>query len=484
VDPRRATTSSDAADETAATVDDRPSAPPPPLRPRHDILTGDIRSAVTWLALPVLGEQVLNAMVAWNDTFLAGRIDAVATAAVGFGAYMSWLVSMLFSLAGIGATAIVARYIGAGQPRKANHACNQSIILAAGLGFAGTILVFFFVPYLVRALGLSDAAAPIAIAYIRIDAIVYVAEAVTLVGAACLRGAGNTRTPMLVIGFLNIVNLPLSWVLTFGLGPLPGIGVNGIAWGTVGARIIGGVLMAVVLLRGDHHLQIVRRLLKLRWTWTRRILRIGLPASIDGLLLWTGHFIFMSILTKAPGAYTADVLYAAHIVGIRIESLSYLPAFAWSLAASTLVGQNLGAGQPERALACAHEARKQAVLLLLFTGVAFFFGADVFFRFLSNDPDVVACGTPALKALAFFQPFVATVIVYIGALRGAGDTLVPMIFTVIGMMLLRLPVAYLGAIVLQGGLLGAWCGMFVDLVARALMLTWRVRAGAWRHTRV
>ncbi len=455
--------------------------------PRHDLLRGDIRSAVFWLALPVLGEQLLNAMVAWNDTLLAGRIDAVATAAVGFGAYVSWLVSMLFSLAGIGATAIVARHVGERRPRRANHACNQALLLSIVVGAVGMAAVWFAVGPMVRGLGLSAAAAPIAITYIRIDAIGYVPESFLFVGAACLRGAGDTRTPLKLIGAVQVINALASWALTFGFGPIPAIGTPGIAVGTTVARAVAGVMTLIVLLRGRHGLRLSAPHFQPDLRAIERIVRIGLPAAVDGGLMWGGHFAFMAILTRSAlrGAdYSGDVLYAAHIVGIRIESLSYMPAWAWGLAASTLVGQNLGAGQRHRALRCAREARRQALWALLVPAALFLLAARPAYQLLTNDPRVVECGVPALRALAFLQPFVATLIVYLGALRGAGDTLVPMSFTLVGMFAVRVPLAYFGGVVFQGGLLGAWAGMFADLVLRSVLMNRRLRSGRWAKKRI
>jgi len=455
-----------------------------PPRRLPDLTTGPIRSGVMLLALPVLGEQLLNAGVAWNDTYLAGHLGAVATAAVGFGAYISWLISLLFSLVGIGATAIIARAVGAGRTRDADEAANQAMTLAVLLALAAIVGMYWLAPPLVRLLGLSASAGPLATRFIRIDLVGYVPESLTFVGAACLRGAGDTRTPMKIMAAVNVINVLATWGLTFGWGPLPELGAVGIAWGTVTARLLGGVLMTIILLRGRGGLRMSTDLLWPHGNWMRRILRIGLPASIDSAIMWSGHFVFLAILTRAPTRWPDDVMFAAHIVGIRIESLSYLPALAWSVAASTMVGQNLGAGNPRRALAAAREARNQAVGLLLLTGSLFFFGAETLFRFLSADPRVIECGVPALRGLAFVQPFVATLIVYLGALRGAGDTTVPMLFTVLGFAGLRIPIAYLGGVVLEGGLVGVWSGMYVDLVARAALMAWRLRSGRWQHARV
>ncbi|MEE8170014.1 MAG: MATE family efflux transporter [Phycisphaerae bacterium] len=453
---------------------------PGAARRRVTLLDGDVRRTVIWLALPVLGEQLLNAGVAWNDQFLAGFFDKTATGAVGFAAYISWLMNMLFMLVGIGATAIVARSIGAGNEREARHATNQAIRLAIAMGLIGMVVVYAGARTLIQFCNISGPMADMIVTFLYIEATVLVIEAVTFVGAACLRGAGDTRTPMVVLGVVNLVNMAVSWLLAFAFD----FGIAGIAWGTVMARVVGGAMMMYVLTVRHAELRVSPVGMRTDRTMIRRVLRIGLPAAVDGMLLWAGHFIFMRFVTRSGGGYDGDTLFAAHMIGIRIESLSYLPALAWATAAATLVGQNLGAGKPDRARRCANESMFQSMALLIFVGVLYFVFAPHFYAFLSGDARVIDCGVPALRALAIVQPTLALLIVYMHALRGAGDTLVPMLFTIVGMIFLRLPVAYVCGVVMQGALLGAWLGMFVDLLARSALVTWRFRSGRWMKIRV
>jgi len=252
----------------------------------------------------------------------------------------------------------------------------------------------------------------------------------------------------------------------------------------VSARWIGALWITWLLQRRAAELHLRPRHMRPDRELIRRILRVGVPAAADGALTFSGHFLFMTMVSRVPTPFPTEILYAAHIVGIRIEALSYLPASAYMYAASTMVGQNLGAGQPDRARRAGHQAVLQALALLTCSGVFYFFGAELLYRVLSNDPRVWACGVPALKALALFQLALAPMIVYTGALRGAGDTRVPMLFTILGMACVRLPVAAWGGFILQAGLLGAWIGMFADLTVRAALSGWRFAAGHWQRIRV
>lgn len=452
--------------------------------PANGILHGPVRSAVFWLALPVLGEQLLNACVTWNDAILAGRISATATGAIGLAGYVGWLMTMVFGLVSIGATAIVARAVGAGRPDEARRTTHQAFVLAVVLGLASTAFVFIVAPLFARLQNMQGQAAEIAITYMRIDGLGFAGAAVSFALAACLRGAGDTRTPMVVLGAVNVLNLGLSWVLTFGLGPFSGIGVDGIAWGTAIARWLGAFWVFGLLLRGRLGLRLSLAEMRPDADVISRILHIGIPAAADGALIFTGHFIYMTIVNRVPTDLPRDVLYAAHIVGVRLEALSYLPAAAWALAASTLVGQNLGAGNAPRAKETTHEAVLQATLMLVGSGLLYFFGANALYRLLSNDPRVWTEGVPVLMWMAPFQLAMAPISVYIGALRGAGDTRAPMLINAAGLGLVRIPISALCGIYLAGGLLGAWIGMYVDLTIRAVVTTWYFRSDRWQRSKV
>ncbi len=443
---------------------------------------------VFWLALPILGEQLLNACVTWNDAILAGRLSPAAMGAVGLAGYVGWLMTMLFGLVSIGATAIVARSIGAAQEDAARRTTNQSFVLAVIMGLAATSFVYLVAPLLADLQNMRGETASIAIWYMRIDGFGFAGAAISFALAACLRGAGDTRTPMYILGAVNVFNLGASWILTFGLEslsiPFSGIGVNGIAMGTALARWFGAAWVLMILVRGRQGLRLERRLLRPDFRLVFRILRIGVPAAIDGALIFTGHFIYMMIVNRVRTDMPQDVLYAAHIVGVRIESLSYLPPMAWALAAATFVGQNLGAGQPRRARRAAHEAVLQATVLLVGSGLLYFFCAESLYRLLSNDPRVWACGVPVVRWMAPFQLAMAPIIVYIGALRGAGDTRTPMLINSAGLGLVRIPVSALLGIHFGLGLIGAWTGMYVDLTIRAIVTAWWFHTGRWERLKV
>lgn len=454
-----------------------------PSAPAH-LPHGPIRRQVLLLALPMLGEQVLNFLVGLVDTILAGRISKEATTAVGVAAYMGWIITLSFTLVGVGAAAVVSRAFGAADPATARRALHQSVLLAALFGVATAAISFASAELFAGWMTRTPAAYGLCVHFVRIVSAAYALSSINMVGAAVLRAAGNPRTPLQVMCVVNLVNVLLSTTLAFGLLGAPRLGVTGIAIGMLAARCAGGLLMLAVLCRGVGELRLVLRELAPQLDMIARILRIGLPAAGESALMAASQLLFVYIIAHTAAGDAATANMAAHMIAMEIEAISYLPAYAWGIAASTLCGQYLGAQRPDLAARAGHTAALQGLALGVAVGLTFFALAEPLYTWISVDAQVRAVGPPAFRLLAFAQPFLVMCIVYINALRGAGDTRWPMWFSLIGGFALRVPIAYLGGVVLGGGLIGAWCGMWADNVGRFILGFLRFRHGGWKRARV
>lgn len=445
--------------------------------------TGSIPRQVLLLALPMLGELYLNFLVGFVDTFLAGRLSKEANAAVGMATYATWLLSVLFTLVGTGAAAVVARTTGAGHRKDRNRAVNQALLLAGAAGLATSLVAFACAPFFAAILTQTIEARVLCERYLRIDAGGYALLSLTAIGAAMLRAAGDTRTPLRVMMVVNIINVGVSVALVQGwLGPP--LGATGIAIGTLVARCCGGLIMLAVLLRGACGFRVRARLLRPHAPTLRRILRVGLPAAGDAGFMSISHLLFLWVVAHTAVGEAATTNFAAHVIAMRMEALSFLPALAWATAAATLAGQHLGAGSPDLAHYSVKQAVRQGAMICGLVGLGFVLLADGVYALMSNDASVRSVGAPAFRLLGLVQPILGAAIIYTGALRGIGDARTTMVFSAITGLGLRVPVGMACGIWAGWGLIGAWCGMWADNVGRFLLVWNRFRRGGWRNVQV
>jgi putative MATE family efflux protein len=426
------------------------------------------------LALPAVGEQVLNMMIGLADTYLVGHLGATALSAVGLGNQMVMTATAFYSAVGTGGTALVARHVGAREPQMANRIMHQSFIMAGIIGLCSTLLFHTFAEQCIVLLNApSDVVAP-GTTYLSIVSLSFLASALMFMGMAALRGAGDTRTPMLVMVIVNVINILVAWACIYGAGPIPALGVAGSAIGAAVARSFGSLIILGVLIRGKAGLRLQLSALRLDPIQARRILNIGIPAGIETLLMRFGQTAYAMVVA---GLGTAA--FAAHQLALASESLSYMPGFGFAVAATTLVGQGLG---PRRAERGGYESLRLSMMVMAAMGVAFILFAPQFIGLFTSDPEVIDLGVWPLRLVAFSQPALACAMVLAGGLRGAGDTRRTLLITGLGLWFVRVPLALL----LTGpfGLIGAWIAMGVDINVRGLAIFLRYRSGKWKELRV
>ncbi len=467
---------------------------------KHSFYTDPSKSTllkVFYLAWPALILQFLHLIINLWDRFIAGRFllgDSSShlsiQSAQTTGQYFSWLISSYSVLVTVGSTALIARFVGAGDFKSASKVVHQSLLLAFLFGLLASILAITFVPFILSLIGLQGIAAQEAYGFLFNIFILLPFQMIEAAGIACMVGAGNTLTGLMVLGFVTVLNIPLSFILATGFLGIVQLGFPGIALGTSISHASGSLLVMFLLLRGTSSLQ---------WDWKdklnfeliRRLLRVSLPAGVDSLGIGVGQFVFLAIINRL-----GEASGGAHGIALGWEALGYLSGAAFGTAATALVGLNLGAGQPNEASRCAWTAYGLGAVFMSIMGGLFFFFADAMFLVFCPDPaqaEIVRIGAPVLRLIAFAMPFLASCIIMTSALRGAGDTRVPVLYTCIGFFLLRIPAAFLFARnpsddiflpELALGLLGAWLAMFIDLLVRGILLLYRFGSGRWKSVKV
>lgn len=450
------------------------------------------------LALPALAEEMLILAVTWTDWWLTGHFFQFAgdetKAAMSLMGYTMWLVPAMFAAVAIGALALVARSVGAGDSIKASRVANQAFIVGIVLAVILTGLLFWFGDDFIRVMQLKEGAAEYAWEYLSIMIGIVPLIMCSQVGAACLRGAGDMVTGFAAKLVVVLLNITISTALVTGWGVLPQIGWKGLAIGTACGHAVGGLIILAVLIRG-------RAGLKLTWNQLRpdkalisRILRIGLPSGFDMGALLLSQLIFLALINSL-GASAA----AAHGLAVQIEACAFLPGAAFQAAAATLAGQFLGARRPDRATDSVLFCLLVGAGFMCTAGFALFFHGDLFALFFTgdlNDPTTQKTAE-LLQVIAVAIPSLAIVMIITGGLRGAGDTFWPFIYTVVGFLVFRIPLAIFFcfdefAIPLIGfeidgmnwGVIGAWYAMTIDLLVRGFFVGGRFMNGKWRRLSV
>jgi putative MATE family efflux protein len=363
----------------------------------------------------------------------------------------------------------------------ARLATNQSFVLALLVAGVMTVTGAVCGPYLGLMAQLEPESAALAARYwmVFLPAIPFLAINNILV--ACLRGAGDMVSALWAMGLVNIINITVSSGLLLGWGPFPMIGWDGLAVGTAAGHFTGGLFVILLLVRGRAGLKLERRFFWPNREMMRRIVRIGVPGGSDALGVVACQLTYVAIINRL-----GDLAAAAHGVAIRIESLSYLPGRAFQLAATTLVGQNLGAGRPKQATETAKASMRVGSAVIVGAGVGFFIFSRGLAQIFINpeQEDVVALCSSLLKMVAFVTPPMAVIMIIQGVLQGAGDTRWPLVVNTFGMTVVRLPLAWYLAHTLGYGVKGAYVAMLVDLIVRASLLWGRFTRGAWRDVQV
>ena len=438
-------------------------------------------SQVMTLAWPVVVEQLLSVAVGLVNAYLVGHLGAAALAAAGLSSRLRLLLIGLFTAVGVGSTALVARHTGAGEPKQAQIVASQSLLLAVILGVLTIPPCVVWGKPLLSLLGAADDVVALGGPYMVAIGTTMPLMAILFIGNATLRGAGDTRRPMMVMALVNLVNVTVSSSLVGGVGPLPALGVLGAGIGSAVAMGVGGLAVAVILLGGHSPtgIRITPSTMRFNPQHTSRLVRIGLPSGAEQMLMRFAQLALASVVTQLGTA-----AYAGHQLGMQMLMIAWMPGFAFSVAASSLVGQELGRGKPQRAAACTYTAGFIALAIMCSAGVVAFLLPRPLLSTFTSDPDVIDQGLGAVRVGALMQFPLAWYFVFSGALRGAGDTRFVLVALVLSIWLIRLPLAMRLGLTFGLGVTGVWAAMSLDMTSRAILLLLRFRKGAWKRLKV
>lgn len=437
-------------------------------------------STVWRLSLPVIGANLLTTLVNVVDVFFAGRLGPTEVAAVGLATSVRLLILVVVMAVSAGAMSLAAQARGSRDPESLQVIARQTLLIAVALGLALSVAGAALSGPIIAFLDASDdaRAAEIAVPYLVILFSGTVFMSVQIAGASLMQGAGDTVRPLALSGLATVANVLFTWLLVFGVGPFPAMGVPGAAVGTVAARALAMAATLWLLARGVGAVSLGRGPWRPDAAVWRDVLAIGWPSGLQSLAYTSAGLLVMRVVTSTP---SGSLGAAALAIGLQVESLAFMPGLAFAVAATSLVGRAVGGWQLPDAWRAAQAATAVGVAVMGLIALLLAIFAEPLVRFFdpSAHPTVLRDGVTYLRINALAQPVLAVFFVLSGALRGAGDTRPPLLATVVGRWLVVVPLAWWWALGLGWGVDGVWWAFVAGLAVQAAIVTVRWRRGRW-----
>lgn len=434
------------------------------------------------LALPTVAYNVIEMSLGLADLFMVRSYGEAATAALGLNRQVTFLIETVIFAISVGVVTLVSQSLGRGEKEKAERTVSQSLItimvLSLGLSIAGYALS----PAILSVLQASSDTVRYGVGYLQIYFFSMVFLGINAVSAAALRAAKNPWTPLKIVVFMSVLNIPMNyWFINGGLG-IEALGVRGAAVGTVIARVFGSILFIALLIRGRSGIRFVAAYAgRLDLDIVNRVVRVGLPVAMAGLLRNGARLAFIAI----AGLSTLGVSFHAAVgLGLQVRLLCVLPALAFQVAISTLVGNAIGRSQYDEAEATGrHGVYLLAAIMGVQCGIIILAARPIAELFIV-DPEAAALGARVLRWFAIGQFFSALAIGTQGALSGAGDTKPVAWVTFITQWLVLVPLAFLLLVPMGMDPMGPLIAWAATPVLTFALLYWRFATGHWRTIRV
>jgi putative MATE family efflux protein len=458
-------------------VDDR-------AEPRADdvITRGTTWAAIWHMSWPLLLNMCTISIASFADVWVAGKLGSDTQAAIGICGQIGFFMIMLAVALSAGTTALVSRFWGAGDFKGAVEAARYSLVFAFIFGCVSSAIGLLVARPLVRMLGASADVEYQGWQYLKLDLLSHIPFTMLWVANSIFRAKGDARVPM--ITWILMTTLICALDVGLCLGPMK-MGIAGIGLSWLIAGTVGVLFSLYVLSRSE-----LKEALNLRGSfekekskeWLMRLLRIGIPACIQDLSWVGGNFLLLIILAHTKDPTSAQ---AAWGVGLRVEEMiGGMPIYALSMAVGTIVGQNLGAKQPERAVKAGwHVAAIGAGFNVIVAAVLYVFAREIAST-MSTDPKVISFTCEYFRWVGLCQPFVALWLILFGAMQGAGYTRWPMIASTLVLTLFRLPLAWYLSVTQNWGPAGTWVAVSVSVFIVGMLAIWRFQTGVWKEQKV
>jgi putative MATE family efflux protein len=431
------------------------------------------------LAMPIVGLNVLSVITLAVDTAMCGRlVDAEqALTALGFASQLIFLLMVAMLGLTVGTVAFVARAHGAGETARVNHVLHQSILLTYLVSVVVAVIGNLGAAIAMEWLGADSEVRDLGVDYLRPLFTFTVFYYMNMLFAAALRAVGNTMLPFAIAAVSNLLNIVLNYGLILGRLGLPALGVKGAAWGTVIAQAVAVILMVLILRRDI--VPGVRATLgptRIDRPLANDLFRVGAPAALDMVIL---NVAFLSIVGML--ARVAQVTVAAHGIGLRIQSLAFVPGLGVSQATGAMVGNALGASNVPEARHVVRAGVILSTIIMTTIGLAIVVGVEPIVAIFDVDPatELGRHSMTWMRILGWGMPIVGVHIALIGMLRGAGATNTSLMINIVGTLIIQVPLSWFLGFVAGWGAFGIWVALPISFFARMCLGIWAYRSGGW-----
>jgi len=440
---------------------------------------GPVLPQLIRLALPVIGLNVLQVLALAVDTAMVGRLTSAETALTGmsFATQLSFLLMVLMIGLTVGSVAFVARAHGARDPDRVDHIVAQSATLAVGLGLAVALIGNLLAVPLLTALGAEDTDLQSGLDYLRPALLFAPATYLNILLAAVLRGVGNTRLAFFVALGSNALNVGLNSLFILGTFGFPALGLTGAALGTGLSQLAAVLLLTALLAKGaEPALKVRPRIARIDVSLLRDLVRIGAPAAADMVILNAGFLSIVGMLGRID-----PLAVAAHGVGLRVQALAFVPGMSISQAIGALVGQALGANDPDRARSVIRNGVGLCMGVMSSLAAIIIFGRVPIIALFDIDPSgaLGAYAQQWMQLLGWCMPAVGAYIAFVGLFQGSGATRISLRINALATLLFQIPLSWALGFPLALGTFGVWLALPIAFVGKAILGAFFVIKGDW-----
>lgn len=446
------------------------------MRTSRSLTEGPIAGALFRLSLPIIVANILQSAYQITDTFWVGRLSAEAVAAVSLAFPISFLMIAIGGGLPMAGSVLIAQYKGRGDTETMNHVATQTFLMVLAVSLVLTVIGFSCAEPILRLMGADTTVLPDATRYLQITFLGYAFVFGYFVFESLMRGTGEVRFPMMIVLVTVLMNIILDPLFIFGYGPIPAMGVAGAAMATLCTQATAALIGFTVLVSGRFGMRVHLKDLRPDFAFIKKAFFIGMPSSIEQSTRALG----MTVMTMIASSFGTTIV-AAYGIGIRMIMLVVIPALGFSMATSTLVGQNIGAGKIHRAEMTTYIGSLISFTVLSLVGVLLFvFAGQLTAFFVPGEPEVVMISKGFLRTIALSFGFIGIQMVMNGTFRGAGQTGVAMMIAIVSQWVLQFPAAYVLSQHTSLSYRGIWWSfVFSNVVSAIIAVSWFLR-GDWK----